>query len=200
MQSTTFLREFVHPSDGPAFALVKQDETPGKEAYAKGLEDGLAQGRDEIAVATLETIRHLVAKLDDMSALQDRMVADMTAEAGMVLSTVIRTIAPHLATLGVADQALKLLENELRDAPRPLSISVSPEVAERLEAMMADALDPEFSINADAAMSATQIEVAWPEGGAIVDTDALADRIIGLTQDLIPHSTPMEENPHDQSS
>ena len=47
------------------------------------------------------------------------------------------------------------------------------------------------------AMPETRIEVSWPEGGATIDTDDLATRIIALADELDPDLDPVEETAHE---
>jgi len=201
MQSPAFLREFVPPSqvvEGVSPLLTRPGETPDMDGYAKGLEDGRAQARAEIAAETLDAVKTLIDRLGDMTDLQSRMAAETNVEAGKVLTTVIRKLSPGLAAVSIADRARRLLENELSAAPRPLIVRVAPEIAEQLEQMIVTMPDTDFSVEAVETMAKTLIDVSWPQGGATVDAQALAERITGLTAELDPNSEPMEENPHDR--
>lgn len=197
MHASAFLREFVPAQDGTSAALPAPDEIRVRNAYEQGIEDGMARARTEIEGETLLAVGELTRKLEALSEDRQRIVAETSAEAGVMLSTVIRTLCPALAALGVAERAQQLLENALRDAPQPLTVSVAPVVAARLESLLSEVPGPEFSIEPMPDMPVTRAEIAWPEGGATIDGDAIAARILGLAAELDPHTASVEENPHD---
>jgi len=197
MHASAFLREFVPAQDGTAAALPAPDEIRVKDAYGQGVEDGLARARTEIEGETLLAVRELNRTLETLLEDRRRIADETSAEAGVVLSTVIRTLCPALAALGVAERAQGLLENALRDAPQPLTISVAPAVATRLESLLSGTPGADYAIEPVADMPVTRAEIAWPEGGATVDGDAIAARILNMAAALDPHTESVEENPHD---
>jgi|GEM_PF-3282186 len=197
MDGPAYLREFAPTEPGAIMRSPARERIIADDAHSRGFDEGMAQARREIDLDTLAALRDLTARLDDMVAMRADVMTTLSAEAGTVLSTVIRRIAPDIAAQGVADRARQLLENQLRDAPRPLTISVAPDVAERLGAVMADISEPDFAIEAVETMPRTRIEASWPEGGATVDADALVARILDLAADLAPADDSMEEKPHD---
>ena len=163
-----------------------------EDAYARGLAEGRAQALAESAMQTAAAVRDLADRLDGMTAERSRALDTVTAEAGRALATVVRSLCPGLSVLGLADRARHLLENELLAAPRPVTIRAAPDVAGAL-----DGMGTGIAVESDDAMPVTRLDLSWPEGGATVDAEALASRIMGLADTLDPRRDPVEENPHD---
>lgn len=190
----TFLREFTpaEPSMAPLPEL-EDIEVIREEAYARGVEEGRAEERRAIGLDIIEALREVTARLDDLAAYKEQMRADVAAEAGMALSTVVHRVAPELALAGLADRARSLLENELRAAPRPLSLTAEPAMAARLIAVVSEMPDLDVLIEADDALAATRIEACWPEGEAVLDMEPLVAQLTALATELAPVPAPMAD-------
>lgn len=189
MQGLAFLKEFTPPGQLPAPAGVpspEEHETLCAEAYARGLEEGEARAKAAADTETRDALRETAARLEDLSALRAEIAVEVSAEAGAALGAAIRVLAPSLAEQGLVDGARALLENELRDAPRPLALTAAPGVAARLETLAADLPEMPFAVEADEAMPPTRIEAAWPQGSAALDLAALAARLLDLAAGFGP--------------
>lgn len=195
MQIAPVLREFGPVTEAVPAPRPRQVEAMTEEAYARGLADGMARAQAQVEARTAAALEDLTARLAACATERDRAVAGISEEAGKALAAVVRGLCPGLAALGLADRARFLLENELRAAPRPLTVRAAPEIAETLGT--AGSLGADVVVESDEALPPTRLDLAWDEGGATVDTGALVSDILALADTLGPQNDPVEENPHD---
>lgn len=195
MQIAPVLREFGPVTGAVPAPRPRQVEAMTEEAYARGLADGMARAQAQVEARTAAALEDLAARLAACATERDRAVAGISEEAGKALAAVVRGLCPGLAALGLADRTRFLLENELRAAPRPLTVRAAPEIAETLGT--AGSLGADVVVESDEALPPTRLDLAWDEGGATVDTGALVSDILALADTLGPQNDPVEENPHD---
>jgi hypothetical protein len=173
MVSRIELEQFGPPGGRPQDAALA--EAPPAPAGPEPEQPAAPQV--DLEAERLACLARIADAVEVVAAEQTGLRARCVGDAAAALGAAAETLLPRLARAGFAALVAETALTMLRRGRWPeLRLSVAPDQAAAIAAALGR-IGPasEVQVTADAALGAGEAQLGWPDGGAEIDVEAIAD-------------------------
>ena len=196
----------LHDSD-PALELKYTDddlEITKNTAYAKGKKDGLTESKQSIENQSLKTLEQALSQISTLMQAEDDRNKRYEAEAIHLTTHVLKKVFPVLfeenGLKELQDKIKKTLDTYPKDNGITLTIhkDIRPQLEDYLQ--RTDALQKKnIKIITSDDINTIESRLSWPDGGAILAPQKIADQILDLLTETLATENITVENTEEKN-